>query len=443
MKKLETSRRKFLGQSGSLALALPLAAAIPAAIEEVASPAKVEAATELDARQPIPNRTLPARSIGTAPPVTVTGLDTTEQLDCSAAIQAAINSLGPNGGTVIIPWQQTAGKNRCIYMIDPQANVVVSGSTSYGILLNSNVRLQFKPGVKLQAMTINRNPSKITDRAYMMYGVGVHDVEIANGWLVGERYTHIYSGLSTGTDEWCHGIQLLGVTGVTIRGTMISDCTGDGICIGSNSGTNPSTASSDVVLCDVVSTGNRRQGLSIAAGDSISVYDSEFSYTGGTAPGDGIDIEPQGADSVSNVTIDNCVLRGNASDGIQLHAVGTSITNVNILDCLFTYNDWDGIATQIGGSGVIDTGTVYGNAFFQNGHYGVELGSGTTNYTVGGPGSNGTWSNNFGNNRIQPASASIHYPNPNQTNTYGYVVGADMLLDSSSNVVQWNSYFTP
>ncbi|WP_263419029.1 right-handed parallel beta-helix repeat-containing protein [Terriglobus albidus] len=437
MKKLETSRRKFLGQSGSLALTLPLAAAIPVAVEEVASPTKVEAASEQDVRQPIPNRVLPSRAIGTAS-VIVSGLDTTEQLDCSGAIQTAIDSLGSNGGTVIIPWQKTAGKNRCIYMIDPQANVVVSGSTSYGIRLNSNVRLQFKPGVKLQAMTINRDPSKITNRAYMMYGVGVHDVEIANGWLVGERYTHVYSGLSTGTDEWCHGIQLLGVTGVTIRGTMVSDCTGDGICIGSNSGAAPS----DVVLCDVVSTGNRRQGLSITAGDSISVYDSEFSYTSGTAPGDGIDIEPQGTDNVSNVTIDNCVLRGNASDGIQLYAVGTSITNVNILNCLFTYNDWDGIATQVGTNGVIDTGTVYGNAFFQNGHYGVELGSGTANYTVGGPGQNGTWSNNFGNNRIQPNSAAINYPNLTQKDTNGYVVGTDILLGGSGNVVQWNSYFT-
>lgn len=190
MKKLEISRRNFLGRSGSLALAFPLAA-LPAA--------KVKTASGDDIRQPIPNRTLPTRSIGTGK--VTASLPTDGTTDCSAALQSAIDSLAESGGGIVtIPWAQTpGGTNRCIYMIDPQANI--SGSAYYGIMLKSNVRLQFKPGVRLQAMTINRDPSKLTDRAYMMYGVGIHDVEIANGWLVGERYTHIYSGIGTGTDE--------------------------------------------------------------------------------------------------------------------------------------------------------------------------------------------------------------------------------------------------
>lgn len=438
MKKLETSRRKFLGQSGSLALTLPLAAAIPAAAAEVPLPGKPGVASASDIQRTIPNRTLPTRAIGTA---TVLASDLpTNGTDCSAILQGHIDSLGTAGGTVIIPWKNTGG-NQCVYMINPQANV--DGAASYGIMLRSNVRLQFRPGVKLQAITINQNPNMLTDRAYMLYGLQVHDVEIADGWFVGERYTHIYSGIGSGTDEWCMGIQLLGVMGVTIRGSQFSDCTGDGICIGSYNSAHPS----DVVLCDVISTGNRRQGVSITAGDSISVYDSEFSYTSGTAPGDGIDIEPQGADSVSNVTIDNCVIRGNAGDGLQMNAANTSITNVNILNCLFSYNYWMGLATQSSGTGAINTGTIYGNAFFQNGYYGLQLGGATTGYTVGGPGSDGSYSNSFANNQVQ--YNTITYPNQTQTNTEGYVSGKDMNLTSSAlqttsnNLVQWNSYFTP
>ena len=135
------------------------------------------------------------------------------------------------------------------------------------------------------------------------------------------------------------------------------------------------------------------------------------------------------------------------ANGIQMNAVNTSITNVNILDCMICYNYWDGIATQNSGTGVVDTETLYGNAFFQNGYYGIQLGGTTTHYTVGGPGSNGTYSNSFADNQIE--YHPINYPNPTQTNTYGYVSGTDVNLSansqlaSSNNLVQWNSYFTP
>jgi hypothetical protein len=439
MKYVDGSRRKFLSRAGSWAATLPLAAALPVAVEELASVPAVQAASAQDVRQPIPNRTLPTRTIGTAS-VTVSGLANDGVTDCTAAIQSAIDSLGASGGTVIIPWSNTAGTNQCWYMINPQANVIGT-SPYYALLLKSNIRIQFRPGVKLQAMTINTNPSKLTKRAYMVYGYDISNVEICNGWFVGERYTHIYDG--TSTDEWCHGIQLLGVSAVTIRATMVSDCTGDGICIGTYSGTAPS----DVVLCDVVSTGNRRQALSITSGNAIFAYDSEFSYTIGTAPGDGIDIEPQGTDSVSDVTIDNCVIRGNSSDGIQMNANGTSITNVNIINCMICYNYYAGIATQTSSGGTIHTGTIIGNAVYQNGYYGISLGNlATTNFTIGGGGANGTNSNNFAGNGIH--SGSVTYPAATQTNTSGYVVGNDIVLGSdemppgSGNVVMWNTYFT-
>lgn len=455
MKQIQTSRRKFLGRSGSLALALPIAAAIPSAIEEVASPTKVEAASADDIRQPIPNRTLPSLTIGSAR-VTVSGLpDMNSQdplMDCSGIIQAAINSLGSAGGTVFIPWQKNPGStnqignNQCIYMINSQANLIVNGNTKiyYGVLLQPNVRIECQPGVKLQAMTINTDPSALTDRAYMFYGCQVHDIEITNCWLVGERYTHIYSS-STATDEHCYGIALHGVINANIRATYVSDCTGDGICIGSYNGTAPS----NITLCDVISTGNRRQGLSITAGNSISVYDSEFSYTFGTAPGDGIDIEPDAAaDTVSNVTVENCVLRGNAGDGIQVNAHAGSVTGVNVVNCLIDYNSYAGFSTANSNGFVADTGTVYGNAFFQNGWYGLQLGgTDTTNYIVGGYSSGGYDSNSFANNGIH--SAAISYPNSTQTNTLGYVAGSDITMSSgsqassSNNTIQWNLYCKP
>ena len=437
MKNIETSRRKFLGRAGSLAFALPLAAGIPAVIEEVASPTKVEAASADDIRQPIPNRVLPNLAIGSYR-YTVPNMPTDITLDSSKAINDAIAYVvQQGGGTVVIPRLVTPVPNtigtQCVYMIDSQANGDGNSVPYHGVSLQSKVRIECEPGVKLQAMTINTNSSKLTDRAYMFYGAApVSDVEIANCWLVGERYTHIYSGLGSGTDEHFYGIALSGVNNVNIRATYVSDCTGDGICI-----TSLGSAPSNITLCDVISTGNRRQGMSITAGSSISIYDSEFSYTAGTAPGDGIDIEPQGTDSVSDVIIENCVIRGNAGNGIEVNASLGSVTGVNVVNCLIDYNFYAGL---LAGSG--NTGTVYGNAFFQNGYYGIRLAGTTQTYIVGGYSSGGYDSNSFANNGIH--NGLITYPNSTQTNSLGAVSANDITVVSTlPNTIQWNLYCTP
>ncbi|MBS1814581.1 MAG: right-handed parallel beta-helix repeat-containing protein [Acidobacteria bacterium] len=438
MSKTDLSRRKFLSRS---ALALPVAAAIPAAMEVTSMTA--EAAS---VRQDIPSRTLPTRAIGTTT-VTVSGLPTDETSDCSAIIQAAINSLpttGTNkGGTVIIPRTSTGGtgKNRCIYRLNCQA--YTDGTASWGLLMKSNVRLEFRPGVVLQALTINSNPSNLTKRAYMVYAHEINDVEIVNAWFVGERQTHIYSGLGTGTDEWCHGMQVLGVDGMTIMGTTVSDCTGDGVCVG-NMG---STGSSDIIIFNSILTTNRRQALSITQGDGIYCYDSEFSNTYGTLPMDGIDIEPQGSASVNNVVIDNCVIRGNQGNGIECNLQGTSLTNLTISNSMVQNNFYNGFWTHMGSGGTVDTGSVHGNAFYQNGNYGLVLSDLTTNYTVGDPSANGSLSNNFSNNKT--TTGDITYPHTNQTNTKGVPAGSNQIsvgtntqLPSSGTVINYNSYFT-
>lgn len=439
MSKSEISRRKFLGRSGTAALALPLAAAIPAAIEAT-SPKAVKAASMEDTMQLIPNRTLTNRNIGpTTAPIPTANLPANGTSDASLAIQNAINGLPTGGGTVIIPWQNTGG-NQCVYMLDVMRDQDANGHY-FAISMNSNVRLECEPGVKLQAMTANTGSVK-TDRAYMINCNGVQDIEIANCWLVGERYTHVYS-TSTSTDEHFYGISISNVTGMNVRATQISDCTGDGICLGGSP--------SDIVLCDVLSTGNRRQAISITSGTNIYLYDSEFSYTSGTLPMDGIDIEPQGSASVNGVTIENCIIKGNGGCGIQLNAQGTNISNVNVKNCLVSYNEWTGFVAQMGTTqsgkvGSVTTGSIYGSAFFQNGQHGISLTGTTSNYTVGANKEYGNYSNSFGNNKLRLPN-DIQYPNQTKADTYGYVSGNDMNVSSNSlssgTVVHWNTYYTP
>jgi len=263
--------------------------------------------------------------------------------DDTAAIQAAINSLPSTGGTVTIP----AGT----YMID----------TGKKINLRSKMLLKMDPGAILKAKTTSLS------RHYILAIASDSDVEIAGGQLVGDRDTHIYG--SSSTEEWGHGISIGGsARRVTIRDLRVSKCTGDGVCIGG--------AAYDVVIANIISTNNRRQGLSITNCSNIRVYDSEFSYSKGTSPECGIDIEPDANGSCTDVIIKNCRLNNNAKYGLN---IWKRTTNVTITGCTLERNGSLGIGTN-GISGL----KVTNNTIRYNSATGVVYNSGTRNLTHSG-----------------------------------------------------------
>jgi parallel beta-helix repeat protein len=141
-------------------------------------------------------------------------------------------------------------------------------------------------------------------------------------------------------------------------------------------------ASDDVVVANIVSTNNRRQGLSIGRGNNIKIRDSEFSNSNGTAPECGIDIEPDDPGVSNKVSIENCVLRGNRRYGLLAYkrsqnttirrctvenngscgivTVGTSAMYIAL--CTVRYNSATGIYIQDGTSNCqISQNTFYGN----------------------------------------------------------------------------------
>jgi nitrous oxidase accessory protein NosD len=262
--------------------------------------------------------------------------------DDTAAIQAAINALPTTGGTVYIP----AGT----YLID----------TTRKINLRSLMLLSMDPNAILKAKTSS------VKRAYILYISGKSDVEIVGGQLVGERDSHIYA--SGTTDEWNHGIQIANAKRVTVRDMRVSKCTGDGICIGG--------ASNDVVVQNIVSTENRRQGLSITNCSNIKVYDSEFSYTNGTSPECGIDIEPDPGYTCSDIWIENCRCNNNAKFGIN---IWKNVSAVTITKSMLEYNGSLGMSTY-GCSGINFTG----NTVRWNSATGIVIDDGTENLTHSG-----------------------------------------------------------
>ncbi|MCC8361871.1 right-handed parallel beta-helix repeat-containing protein [Lysobacter sp. A6] len=262
--------------------------------------------------------------------------------DDTAAIQAAINSLPSTGGTVYIP----AGT----YMID----------VSKSINTRSKMLLKMEPGTILKAKTNGLS------RYYIIRISSDTDVEIAGGQLVGDRDTHRFG---SGTHEWGHGISVGGsAKRITIRDLRVSKCTGDGVCVGGSA--------YDLVIANIVSTNNRRQGLSLTQCSYVRVYDSEFSYTKGTSPECGIDIEPDEGGSCTNVLIQNCRLNNNAKYGLN---IWKRTTNVTITSSTIERNGSLGIGTN-----GISTLKVTNNTIRYNSATGVVYNDGTRYVTHSG-----------------------------------------------------------
>jgi parallel beta-helix repeat protein len=255
--------------------------------------------------------------------------------DDTAAFQAAVDALPTSGGTIHVPTGT--------YLID----AVVS------VNLRSRMHLEMAPDAKLMAIP---NSQK---RSYVLYAYKVQDVEISGGEIVGERTRHLGK-----EGEWGHGIQIRGASRISVRNIRIADCWGDGVCIG-GADKQQATPSEDVFIAGVISTGNRRQGLSIGRSRKVRVYDSEFSNTYGTNPQYGIDIEPDRPGGASDIVIENCVVRDNRGGGIQIFR---RVTDVTIKDCTIENN---------GGRGILAVGAVNGlitgNRISGNGLVGVAL----------------------------------------------------------------------
>lgn len=323
------SRRRLLGQIGL--------AAITAGCEAAPVPLPLSA----------PGFAAPRRLRGNARiSVSEHGARGDGIVDDTAAFQEAIDALPTDGGTIHVP----PGK----YLIDPVRSV----------RLRSRMHLDLA-----EQATLVAKPNA-AERSCVLCVRQVHDTEISGGRIVGDRKRHLGE-----TGEWGHGVEIQAASRITLRDLHVSDCWGDGAYVGATwSAGRERILSDDVVIARVVSTGNRRQGLSITGSQNVRVHDCEFSNTSGTAPECGIDIEPNAPDVTSGVHIENCLLKDNASNGIQVYKRSRDVV---IRDCLIEHNGGYGILA-IGASG----GTVLQNRIRHNRLQGLGLRGGTSDYRV-------------------------------------------------------------
>jgi hypothetical protein len=224
-----------------------------------------------------------------------TTLDTNAFRDAFAALPA-------EGGTVYAPAND--------FLIDAEVSIKPPSHTR--LLMDPGTRLLAKPNAAIGYSVI-----LLED---------VTDVEIDGGQVWGDRYTHLGT-----TGEGGVGVKVIGSTRVTVQNILPRDCWGDGLYVGGSHGNR--NQSSDVVIADVVSTNNRRQGMSITNAHNVRTYRSEFSDTNGTAPQCGIDIEPNKetatGGTAQDIYFEDCSLVRNHSSGYHIQARSFRVTFKN------------------------------------------------------------------------------------------------------------------
>ncbi|GLQ51925.1 right-handed parallel beta-helix repeat-containing protein [Dyella flava] len=267
--------------------------------------------------------------------------------DDTAAIQAAIDALPASGGTVTIP----SGT----YMID----------ATRAINLRSNMLLQMAPDAQLTAIPNN------LQRYHVIKVWQVSNVRITGGRIVGERNGHLGAG-----GEWGYGLNIEASNQVSVSDMHISDCWGDGIWVGALGPNFHAVPATQVMIDRVVSTNNRRQGMSIGPVDGVVVTNSTFSNTNGTKPEAGIDIEPQAQGPARNITIDHCVISSNHGTGMEMH---DNVAGVVVKNCTIQGNAGYGVMT-VGTAQV----TVANNVISSNGLTGVTIAGATDGAQVTG-----------------------------------------------------------
>ena len=269
--------------------------------------------------------------------------------DDTAAIQKAIDSVSKaGGGTVWIP--------EGTYLIDAVTR----------LKMRNNVTLKMEDDTILKAIP---NSSKHYD---VLYFGNVENAHVIGGNIVGDREAHIGTG-----GEWGMGINIIGSKNIVIENVTIKDFWGDGIYVGSNK-----YQTEDIILYNIVSDNNRRQGITLVDGEDIKIINSKFINTHGTQPSAGIDIEPNKNESVKNVDIISSKFLNNDGYGIVLSG-GFDGKNYEIENAIVDGNEVVGNARHLVVRGTIDS-QITNNIINVSGHNiaGIVLNNETKNNVV-------------------------------------------------------------
>jgi len=242
--------------------------------------------------------------------VTDYGAVVDDDLDDTASIQAAIAAADVDSFSVV-------------YF--PGGNYSIDASTA--ILSGDYMTFDLTSGAKLQAI-----PG--TDSSYDILRIEAKsNVTVLGGNFYGERTDHTGT---TGQSGMC--ISIRGSDNVKISGANMSYAWGDGLYIGTSSG----TQSTNVFVDNCYFFNNRRQGASLTHADNVVFSSCTFDSTNGNAivatAQSGVDIEPNAGETVTNVRIANSHFLDNEGDGVLVTGTTGTASDITIIGCTFSGN---------------------------------------------------------------------------------------------------------
>jgi hypothetical protein len=181
------------------------------------------------------------------------------------------------------------------------------------INLNSDNKLILDNSATLKAITNS-------ETSYAVIWIeNVSDVEVTGGTIEGEKLTH------TGTEgEWGHCIRLYGTADrIYIHDINLINAWGDGICCKISGAINTARVHVD---------GARRNGYSVAKCTAFISNDDFIENTGGTAPGRGVDVEPdQPTEYLKNVVFNNLNVKNSANAGFGAYLMNAGTDPIDIV----------------------------------------------------------------------------------------------------------------
>jgi hypothetical protein len=121
------------------------------------------------------------------------------------------------------------------------------------------------------------------------------------------------------SSEFKHGLSMRTCTDILLQNCTFTANNGDGIAI---AGDNVSTWSERITLENVSCTYNNRNGLSVMACKTLRVLHGSYSFSQGTLPQAGIDIEPNNpTDWIQDLVFTDVLMTNNASTGFEVNLV--------------------------------------------------------------------------------------------------------------------------
>lgn len=203
--------------------------------------------------------------------------------------------------------------------------VVVPGGTYDVDAVNAPIVPKSDMVLDLTSATLTALPTDQLN-SKIIWTAGNSNIQIIGGTIIGERDRHLAS-TKWDVGGWGMGINIGGGSrNVKVHGTKVSRCFADGVYVHD---------AYDVEIANVVSDGNRRQGMSVIHCDGLHVIKSQFSNTGGvfpgskktgidgTPPGDGIDLEcDDNSMRIANVLIEKNVFYGNSGACVAFGSPG-------------------------------------------------------------------------------------------------------------------------